>query len=86
MWKFYMEYLYHVRFFFSGQFMWDTKILKHTLLVVSHAAKMSSIVNSSQYCYFNSLAQCLSNVAIVHRLLEEHTQMLEQGEGMKVHF
>ena len=46
---------------------------------------MSGIVNSLQYCYFNSLMQCLSNVARVQRLLEEHTQMLEEGEGMKFH-
>ena len=46
-------------------------------------ANMSGTVNSSQYCYFNSLMQCLSNIARVQRLLEEHTQMLEEGEGMK---
>ena len=48
-------------------------------------ATMSGIVNSLHYCYFNSLMQCLSNVARVQRLLEEHMQMLEEGEGMKFH-
>ena len=42
---------------------------------------MSGIVNSSQYCFFNSLIQSISNVYNVHRLLSEHVQSLEEGEG-----
>ena len=48
--------------------------------------KMSGIVNSSQYCYFNSLIQCLSNISCFQGLLEEHTSTLEQREGMKMHY
>ena len=52
----------------------------------SLAGNMSGIVNGSQYCYFNSLVQCLSNIARVQQLLEEHIQPLEEGEGMKCRF
>ena len=65
--------------------MWDINIFKRALLVVFLQATMSGIVNSSQYCYFNSLMQCLSNIARVQRLLEEHMQTLKEGEGMKFH-
>ena len=67
-----------------GKFMWDRNISKHALLVVF--PKMSGIVNSSQYCYFNSLIQCLSNISRFQGLLEEHTSTLEEGEGMKLHY
>ena len=66
-----------------GKFTWDKNISKHVLLVVF--PKMSGIVNSSQYCYFNALIQCLSNISRLQGLLEEHTSSLEQGEGMKMH-
>ena len=65
--------------------MWDINIFKRVLLVVFPA---SHHVRHSEFfaiLLFNSLMQCLSNVARVQRLLEEHTQMLEEGEGMKFH-
>ena len=70
--------------FACGKFTWVTNISKRVLLVVF--PKMSGIVNSSQYCYFNSLIQCLSNISRFQGLLEEHTSTLEQGEGMKMHY
>ena len=66
-----------------GKFTWDRNISKRVLLVVF--PKMSGIVNTSQYCYFNSLIQCLSNISHLQGLLEEHTSTLEEGEGMKMH-
>ena len=69
--------------FSCGNFTLDTNISKHALLVVF--LKMSGIVNNSQYCYFNSLIQCLSNISRLQGLLEEHTSTLEQGEGNKMH-
>ena len=66
-----------------GNFTWDSNISKRALLVVF--LKMSGILNSSQYCYFNSLIQCLSNISRLQGLLEEHTSTLEQGEGKEMH-
>ena len=78
-----MEYLNTVRFLHAENLR-GIEIFQSTLLVVF--PKMSGIVNSSQYCYFNSLIQCLSNISRFQGLLEEHTSTLEQGEGMKMHY
>ena len=44
-------------------------------------AKMSGIVNSGLYCYFNSLIQSLANSTNVHRLLEEHVDAIASGDS-----
>ena len=54
-----------------------TKIKKRVLLVVFFCNKMSGLVNSGLYCYFNALIQSLSNSSNVHRLLQEHGNALE---------
>ena len=86
MWKVYMEYLYNVHFFLTEKLCGMEIFLSACFWWFSLASNMSGIVNSSQYCYFNSLVQCLSNTARVQQLLEEHTQTLEEGEGMKCRF
>ena len=44
-------------------------------------AKMSGIVNSGLYCYFNSLIQSLANSTNVHRLLEEHVNAIASADS-----
>ena len=86
MWKVYVEYLYNVRFFLTEKLRGMEIFLSACFWWFFLASNMSGIVNGSQYCYFSSLVQCLSNIARVQQLLEEYTQMLEEGEGMKCHF
>ena len=54
---------------------------KCALSVVFLWPKMSGIVNSGLYCYFNSLIQSLANSTNVHRLLEEHVNAIEFGDS-----
>ena len=47
---------------------------------------MSGLVNSGLYCYFNALIQSLSNSSNVHRLLQEHGNVLERGDSKFLSF
>ena len=49
-------------------------------------AKMSGIVNSGLYCYFNSLIQSLANSTNVHHLLEEHVNAIEPEDSKYTSF
>ena len=44
-------------------------------------SKMSGLVNSGLYCYFNSLLQLLSNCSNIQRLLQEHSTTIETGNS-----
>ena len=49
-------------------------------------AKMSGIVNSGLYCYFNSLIQSLANSTNIHHLLEEHVNTIEPEDSKYTSF
>ena len=67
--------------------MWDCKkIKKHVLLLVFFCNKMSGLVNSGLYCYFNTLIQSLSNSSNIHHLLQEHRNALEHGDSKFLSF
>ena len=42
---------------------------------------MSGLINSSQYCYFNSLMQVFANILPVRILLREHMDTVENDAG-----
>ena len=66
---------------FGGKFTWVVIKKKACAFGGFSLAKMSGIVNSGLYCYFNSLIQSLANSMNVHRLLEEHVNAIEVGDS-----
>ena len=69
----------YLHFIWYGNFMWDKISLKARAFGSFLWSKMSGLVNSSLYCYFNSLIQSLSNCSNVQRLLQEHSTTIETG-------
>ena len=63
-----------------------TKIKNCMLLVVFFCIKMSGLVNSGLYCYFNALIQSLSNSSNIHHLLQEQGNALECGDSKFLSF
>ena len=66
---------------FGGKFTWVVIKKKARAFGGFSLAKMSGIVNSGLYCYFNSLIQLLANSTNVHRLLEEHVNAIGSGDS-----
>ena len=71
----------YLRFICYGNFTQDNISFKAHTFGGFLWSKMSGLVNSNLYCYFNSLIQSLSNCSNVQRLLQEHSTTIETGNS-----